>query len=174
MIRDGVIDRRSQNEKTKAFSAIIENNKDLINRICFCYANTNEDYDDLRQDAIINIWKGLDTFREEAKSSTWIYRVCLNTCVTSWRRNSWKTKTQSIEFSRLPEKSETDPATEDMEYLHFLISRLTSSEKALIMMWLDEMSYEDISSVTGLNRNTIATKLRRIKEKLAKMAQTIK
>lgn len=153
----------------KAFERMIRDNKGLIDRICFYYAASVQEYEDLCQDVYINLWRGMSEFREECSRSTWIYRVCLNTCVSSWRRNG-KHK-DNVRIEQIVEPSAADyEQRERLELLHYLISQLSPSEKALIMMWLDEKSYDEISEVTGFNRNTVATKLRRIKEKLTDMA----
>jgi len=152
--------------RTIAYKRIIEEHKALITKICYYYSSSLPEYEDLIQDTCINIWRGLETFRTESRQSTWIYRICLNTCISSWRKNSRHNNAQTLDS--IVEPSEADSVIkEEMETLHFLISLLSPEEKALIMLWLDEKSYDEISEVTGFNRNTVATKLRRIKEKLA-------
>lgn len=155
----------------REFSDIIADNNQLIERICFYYASDSKEYEDLLQDVYINIWRGLENFREESRKSTWIYRICLNTCVSSWRRNSRHKNSLSIDS--IVEPCEEDGCrSEALEQLHYLISLLNPAEKSLLMMWLDERSYDEIAEVTGFNRNTVATKLRRIKEKLAAIAES--
>jgi RNA polymerase sigma factor, sigma-70 family len=156
--------------RTIAYERIIEEHRGLITKICYYYSSSVQEFEDLRQDVCINIWRGLDTFRTESRQSTWIYRICLNTCISSWRKNSRHKNSQTLES--IVEPSECDgEGKEEMETLHFLISLLSPEEKALIMLWLDEKSYDEISDVTGFNRNTVATKLRRIKDKLAANAK---
>ena len=148
------------------FEKIIEKHKGLISKICFYYSSSVQEYEDLVQDTYINIWRGLESFRTESKESTWIYRVCLNTCISNWRKNA-KYK-DAITLDSVAETSEyIDTEKENIENLHFLISLLSPGEKALIMLWLDEKSYDEIAELTGFNRNTVATKLRRIREKLS-------
>lgn len=156
--------------RTMAYERIIEEHRGLITKICYYYSSSVQEYEDLMQDTCINIWRGLDTFRTESRQSTWIYRICLNTCISSWRKNSRHKNARSLDSIVEPIDSD-NVAKEDMETLHFLISLLSPEEKALIMLWLDEKSYDEISEVTGFNRNTVATKLRRIREKLAANAR---
>lgn len=153
------------------FERIVEDNKPLINKICYYYASSRQEYEDLCQDVVINIWKSLSTFKAQSLDSTWIYRICLNTCITSWRRN--RRHKDNIPLDNVDNRADDDIAAHDnMEQLHYLISLLSPTEKALIMLWLDEKSYEEISEVTGYNRNTVATKLRRIKEKMVRNAKS--
>lgn len=153
------------------FECIIKENDAQIHRICFYYSTSTDEYNDLRQDIMINIWRGLGEFREESRRSTWIYRVCLNTCVSNWRKNSKYTDKISIDKIIEPSDDYDAEHIERINHLHYLISLLTPPEKTLIMMWLDGESYDEIAEVTGFNRNTVATKLRRVKEKLTVMAQ---
>ncbi len=156
--------------RTMTYERIIEEHRGLITKICYYYSSSVQEYEDLMQDTCINIWRGLDTFRTESRQSTWIYRICLNTCISSWRKNS--RHKNALTLDSIVEPSECDGVVkEEMETLHFLISLLSPEEKALIMLWLDEKSYDEISDITGFNRNTVATKLRRIKEKLAAHAK---
>lgn len=153
-----------------AFRMVIARNNSVINRVCFYYAATQQEYEDLRQDVLINIWRGMDKFRNDSKESTWIYRICLNTCVSTWRKNKRHSGLLPMDMIREEAAEECGDVDAEMRMLHDLISRLSPVEKALIMMWLDEKSYEEIAEVSGFNRNTVATKLRRIREKLAKWA----
>lgn len=141
---------------------------DMIARICFGYSRNNQEFEDLRQDCYAAIWQSLDKFREEAQLKTWIYRVVLNTCVSTLRRRSKEpAKTSLAEFGDI-----IDADSDHLRLLgemHDLISILPPIEKAIILMWLDEMSYDEIAHVVGLPRNTVATKLRRTKEKLTKI-----
>lgn len=148
------------------FRQLIARNQSTISRICFSYADSVVDYDDLRQDALINIWRGMRKFRHESSCLTWVYRVTVNSCLSTIRKQS-RHRHESLEqlYGLI---AEDDDGKESIETLHRIISQLGLQERAIIMMWLDEMSYDEISDVMGLNRNTIATKIRRVKEKISK------
>lgn len=148
------------------FRQLIRRHNSTISQICFSYACSVADYDDLRQDALINIWRGMKKFRHESSRLTWIYRVTVNSCLSTIRKQSRHQHESLEELYGLI--AEDDGEKESIETLHTIISGLGLQERAIIMMWLDEMSYEEISDVMGLNRNTIATKIRRIKEKITK------
>ncbi|MDE6006237.1 MAG: sigma-70 family RNA polymerase sigma factor [Muribaculaceae bacterium] len=139
-----------------------------ISRICFGYARSRDEFEDLRQDALINIWQGLRTYHGNASLRTWIYRVTLNSCVSNFRYLSKKVPTERLDdlYDVLEEE---DSHRKLISELHYRISCLSPTDKAIILMWLDEFSYDEIASVCGLPRNTIATRLRRAKEKLKEM-----
>lgn len=148
------------------FRKVITRESATISKICFSYAGSVAEFDDLRQDALINIWRGMQTFRGEASRKTWIYRVTVNSCLSTIRKQI-RHQHESLEgLYSLIDGSDSD--REAIEQAHSIISRLGSQERAIIMMWLDDMSYDDISEAMGLNRNTVATKIRRIKEKITK------
>ncbi len=159
--------------KDSFYIDILKKHESLINRICFYYASSKDEYEDLRQDTLINIWRGIPKYKGDCKISTWIYRICLNTCVTSWRKSKKRFNFDSLDsITEFADDSETD--NEKIEQLHYLISMLSPDEKALIMLQLDESTYDEIADITGYNRNTVATKLKRIKEKLSKIANNQK
>ena len=147
------------------FIELITKENATLSRICFSYAGSVADFDDLRQDALINIWRGMKTFREESSRSTWVYRVTINSCLSTIRKQS-RHKHESLE--QLYNMIETDNDNrEAIEQMHRIISTLNREDKAIIMMWLDEMGYDEIAANMGLNRNTVATRIKRIKDKIA-------
>ncbi len=138
----------------------------MISKVCYMYASDGEHFKDLYQDCLANLWQGIERFRGESKVSTWIYRTCLNTCVTDYRRNR-KYEVNSPIDDILNEISVEDSSRRaDLIEMYRLISRLNRLEKAIILLWLDEKSYDEISEITGISRNNIASRLRRIKQKL--------
>lgn len=155
-------------DRTEAFENLIRDYSLLITKVCYYFAANIFELKDLRQDVMLNIWAGWDKFRYQSKPSTWIYRVCFNTCITYQRKN----KHRKNEVP-LPSVLDMEDETFDMEKykeMHRLIGRLGSDEKAIILMWLDENSYEEIAEVIGIKRNTVASRIKRIKEKLVKMS----
>ena len=154
--------------REKDFVAIMKEYGSVINGICFSYSTNADDLKDLRQDIMVNVWKGLKTFRGDSSVSTWIYRVALNTCVSTVRMRSKRPKTVPIENSPVFAESEGDDGLNDrIERLHSLIADLSPLDKAVITMWLDERKYEEIALVSGISRNNVAIRINRIKQKLA-------
>ncbi|MDE7159809.1 MAG: sigma-70 family RNA polymerase sigma factor [Muribaculaceae bacterium] len=152
--------------REKRFADLIHEYSGTISGICLSYAADTEDFQDLRQDIMLNIWKGLPTFRAESALSTWVYRVALNTCVSTVRKRSKRLPTVSLEsLAEIASESETG-SIERIERLRRLISGLSALDKAVITMWLDDRKYSEIAEVTGLSRNNVAVRINRIKQKL--------
>lgn len=154
--------RRALEER---FNEMVRVHDAMILRICFGYARTTDELDDLHQDALVNIWQGLPGFRSDSSEKTWIYRVTLNTCVATIRSRSKRPAPASLsEVCELIDES----AEERMQIaeLHERINRLSPLDKAIVLLRLEDFSYEEIAAETGLPRNTVATRLRRAKEKI--------
>ncbi len=153
----------------KEFASLIREHSAIINKVSYFYADDILPFDDLRQEIYVNIWLGLSRFRGESKMSTWIYRVAVNSALMAIRSSKPRLETVALDFSRLDPSSEMDDLQkENLQALHSLINRLEDIEKAIILLWLDEYSYDEIAATLGLKRNTVATKIHRIKEKLSK------
>ena len=151
------------------FEEAVSRHSALIAKICYYFSDNPEDFKDLRQETLLNLWHGWTQFRGEAARPTWIYRVCFNSCVTFKRKNK---RRPQIAIDSVLDVAEEDSFTlEDYNELHTLIAQLSPENKAILLMWLDEKSYEDIAHITGLNRNAVATRLHRIKRYLVKLSQ---
>lgn len=146
---------------------MIAEHSGIITKICFFYAESADEVEDLRQDTLLNLWRGWDGFREESKRSTWIHRVCLNTCVSYVRRE--RHRRNSVPLPELIDDSEGDGRAELWMELRHQINYLSKRERAAILLWLEEFSYDDIAEVMGMSRNGVATLLHRIKQKLIKL-----
>lgn len=155
-------------QRAEAFENIVSKYSLMITKLCYYFANNISELKDLRQDVLLNIWLGWDKFRMQSKPSTWIYRVCFNTCITYRRKN--KQRKNEVPLSSLLEIEDEQFDLGKYKEMHRLIGLLNSEEKAIILMWLDENSYEEIADVIGTKRNTVATKIKRIKEKLVKLS----
>ena len=153
-------------EKEKRFMAIVDDNRRMIYKVCYMYADDDEHFKDLYQEVLANLWQGLDSFRGDARMSTWLYRTAINTCVTYFRRNA-KHDNGKVGLETLADTPGDDRDHQsELRQMYRLIGGLDRMEKAIILMWLDEKSYDEIAGVTGLPRNTVATRLHRIKQKL--------
>lgn len=151
------------------FLELTERYGQLVNRICLSYADSRADFDDLRQDVWINVWKSLDGFREYSSLDTWIYRVTLNTCVSCLRKRKRSVLTSPIDgiFPEPADDVESDSLHERIRILHGLISRLSPLDKAIMTMHLDDRSNAEIAEVAGLTKGNVATRLSRIKSRLS-------
>lgn len=160
-------------DKEKKFLRLISEHEGLIHKICHVYAADALAKQDLFQEIVIQLWKSFENFRNESKISTWMYRVALNTALTEKRRN--KTKV-SISFlgSLKDDKAQENNMDADEENLNLLfsaISKLTEVEKAVVMLYLDDKSYEEMEDVLGINQGTLRVKMNRIKEKLRQITK---
>ncbi len=151
----------------KEFSSFVKEHSRIINKICWAYATPQVPYQDLRQEILTNLWLGLEKFQGTSKISTWVYRVAVNSALMAIRNYKPKVETLPYEISAVDISSETDDnKTELLATLHELINQLLPIDKAIILLWLDEYSYEEIADIIGIERNNVATKLHRIKNKL--------
>lgn len=151
------------------FASLIEQHSRIINKVSYFYATEAMPFDDLRQEIYVNIWQSLSQFRGDSKMSTWIYRVAVSAALMTLRSSRRKVETVPYDVGLSDISSEIDDAQkENLQTLRTLIDRLEAMEKAIILLWLDEYSYEDIAETLGLKRNTVATKIHRIKDKLSK------
>ena len=149
----------------RLFDATVADHDTMIRRICLGYAHTSQDLEDLYQDVLVNIWRGLPAFRADSSMRTWIYRIALNTCVSTLRIRSRQPNQASLdEVILVPDHSQEKKET--VKELYECIATLGPIDKAIVMMWLDEYSYEEIADTIGLKRNNVATRLHRAKEKL--------
>lgn len=158
---------REKSDREERFAYILQEYGSVISGICFSYSTNSDDLKDLRQDIMINIWKGLATFRGDSSLSTWIYRVALNTCVSTVRKRTKSPSTIPLEGIREPEADTDNSSRERIETLHKVITTLSPLDKAIITMWLDERKYDEIAEVTGISRNNVAVRINRIKQKLS-------
>ncbi len=153
----------------REFASVIQEHSRIINKVCYFYATGRMPFDDLRQEIYVNIWLGLRKFNGESKISTWIYRIAVNTALMALRSSRSDIETVSPAINLPDISSEIDDAQrENLQSLHALINRLEDMEKAIILLWLDEYAYDEIGDTLGMKRNTVATKIRRIKDKLSK------
>ena len=150
------------------FMSVIREYERVIYKVCYLYTTPNATLSDLYQEVVLNIWKAFPKFRKECKVSTWIYRIALNTCISFIRKE--KNIPEIVTLTQEADRSEEDDETQAMlQQLYRMINRLGQLEKSIILLYLEEKSYEDISEITGLTVTNVATKLNRIKDKLKKM-----
>lgn len=155
----------SQDGLETMFAEAVGRHDAMIKRICFGYSRDENDLKDLYQDALVNIWQGLPRFRSESSLKTWIYRVTLNTCVSNVRGRSKELTATSID-NVVDVADNSDESRVRIRELYECISRLGPIDKAIVMLWLDEYSYDEIAEMAGLTRNNVAIRLHRAKNKL--------
>lgn len=152
--------------KESRFMAIVNDNRRMLCRVCCMYADSDEHFKELYQEVLANLWQGLDSFRGDSRLSTWLYRTAINTCVTYFRHNGKHDRGRVGLDSLADTMSDDGERLAELRQMYRLIAGLDRVDKALILMWLDEKSYDEIAGITGLPRNTVATRLHRIKLRL--------
>lgn len=151
------------------FLTVVREYERVIYKVCYLYTTKNATLNDLYQDVILNLWKAYPKFRHECKISTWIYRIALNTCISFIRKekNVPEIVTLTQEVNWMTE--EHDSLQEMLRELYRMINQLGQLEKSIILLYLEEKSYDEIAEITGLTVTNVATRLSRIKDKLKKM-----
>ena len=158
----------------KEFIELVNNNRALIFKVCNLYCHDPESRRDLFQEVVLQLWKSLPYFKKESSSSTWIYRVALNTAISNFRKESKKPEKTSLTLTafEIPDMSTSDEKKENTSSLHIAIGKLTEIEKAIIMLYLDEKTYDEISEIIGISNSNVGVRLNRIKNKLSKLIKT--
>jgi RNA polymerase sigma-70 factor (ECF subfamily) len=152
----------------KKFISIIENHKGLIFKVCNSYCNRN-DRKDLEQEILIQLWNSYNKYNGSVKVSTWIYKIALNTAISHYRKSLVEKKRSSIVKESILTYSEYDlELDEKIKLLHHFIEKLNYIEKAIILLYLDNYTYTEISDTIGISKTNVATKINRIKTKLKK------
>ena len=152
-------------DDSQYFTQLVREHKSTIYTVCYMFSKDEEEVNDLFQETLINMWKGIDSFREESKISTWIYRVALNTCLLQERKK--KRQVPKVPLTMDVNFFEDDSANAtQVRQLHQRIGKLGLVDRALVMMWLEGMSYDEIGAVMGISAQNVGVKLFRIKEML--------
>ncbi len=153
-------------------NALEEHHHKLL-RICSVYAKDDDDTKDLFQEVLVNIWKSMPSFKENSAIGTWMYRITLNVCLRLKTKEIRKQKKLLRLDSRAINIYKTDTSDdgqniqrEQLVQLRNCIKKLNEADKAVITLYLEELPYKEISSITGLTENNIAVKIKRIKKKL--------
>jgi len=156
------------------FVQLIRDNNGLILKVCNLYAATVQDRQDLYQEIVIQLWRSLPKFRNESKLTTWMYRVALNTAISDYRKQQRTIATTDLNLftKEIAEQAEYNDKEEKLKSLYNAIGHLPEIEKAIVMLYLDDKSYEEMEDILGINQNNLRVKMNRIKEKLRQLTKT--
>lgn len=138
----------------------------IIHKISLLYTNNRADREDLFQDICFQVCRSYNSYRKEAQFSTWLYRVAINTAITQVRKNKHKAFTDGT-LEGLPEMTGITSEEEQSELLFQAISQLNKIDRAIIMLWLEEHSYDEIADIMGISKSNVSVKLVRIKKSLS-------
>ena len=151
------------------FTKMIKEHRKTIYTVCYFYSKDSDEVNDLFQEILINLWKGFSKFRGESSYSTWIWRVSLNTCNNQERRKKRSVETVPLSID-IDLYNDDDEKSRQIQMLYDRISRLEPFDRAIILLWLENMTYEDIAGIMGISLANVTTRLFRIKEQLKSMS----
>lgn len=159
-----------QNTLEKKFLSDFEKNQNIVHKVCRIYTTNQDQHNDLFQEIAIQVWKNYSKFRGEAKFSTWMYRVALNTAISLYRKSSRSIKTQDFSDVSFKIKSVDYDDTKDQQLkaLYDGIRELSDIEKALIFLYLEDKPYKEIAITLGITEVNARVKMNRAKDKLKK------
>jgi RNA polymerase sigma-70 factor (ECF subfamily) len=153
----------------KEFSEQIYNHVGILHKICRTYKKDADDRDDLFQEIVYNAWKSYPKFEGRSKFSTWLYRVALNTALYQNRKDRFFGK--KVDVDLVKNAITADVKDDSTELLWMGINRLNETEKSIVVLYLEELPYKEISEITGFSEGNIAVKLTRIKSKMKKILE---
>ncbi|EAS19098.1 RNA polymerase ECF-type sigma factor [Flavobacteria bacterium BBFL7] len=146
----------------------LEENQNIVHKICRLYTNDQDAHNDLFQEVTIQLWKAYPKFRGDAKFSTWMYRVALNTAITLYRKSTRRVKTtdyENVQF-KITDLQEDDETAEQLTLLYGAVKQLNDIEKALVFLYLEDKNYKEISETLGISEVNARVKMNRVKTKL--------
>ena len=151
-------------QRERDFERMVESQRQTIYTVCYLFANERQQADDMAQEVLLRLWQGFDRFEGRCSVKTWVYRVALNTCVTynkkSRRCPDCMPLTMDVDFFA---DEESCPAASQ---LHRRISQLRPFDRALILLWLEDLPYDEIAAILGITVDNVSVRLVRIREKL--------
>ena len=155
----------------KKFIDLINKHQGLIHKVCIMYESDRAIRNDLFQEIVLQLWKSFHTFRGEAKITTWMYRIALNTAISGYRKHTRIIKTEDLHeiHFNISEQHSGYAQEENVERLQWAIRKLSGIERAMVMMALEEIPYQEIAETIGITQNNVRVRMNRIREKLRKL-----
>lgn len=152
----------------RQFAKTVREHKSTIYTVCYMFSKDDDEVNDLFQEVLINLWKGYDSFGHRSDIRTWIYRVALNTCISLDRK---KRRTATVRLAMdINLFEDRDEDTRQVDLLHKRISRLQPFDRAIVLLWLEDLSYEEIGQIVGISTKNVSVRLFRIREQLKNMS----
>ena len=150
------------------FVTELESNQNIVHKVCSLYTNNRDAHNDLFQEITIQLWKAYPKFRGEAKFSTWMYRVALNTAITLYRKSKKQVQTQDFDSVIFKIKTDEydDTQEQQLKLLYGAVKQLGDIDKALVFLYLEDKNYTEIADTLGISEVNARVKMNRIKTKL--------
>ena len=140
----------------------------LIMHLCRAYSRDEESLKDLVQEVTLQLWRSHKSFKGNSQLSTWVYRVTLNVCLSNSKKLNRKVDTIPLEAG-ISKMEENDPEKEQVEMLYRGIRKLKESDRAIILLYLEDKSYKEMSEILGITVSNVGVKVNRLKDKLKQM-----
>ncbi len=156
-------------DSEKEFARIIRENKTTIYTVCYMFSKDKDEVEELFQEALIALWRGFESFRGESAIRSWIYRVSLNTCISAERKKRRRTDSVRLDMN-INLFSDTDEDSRQAQMLRERIGKLGVFDRAIILLWLENLSYEEIGAIVGITAKNVSVRLVRIREQLKNMS----
>ena len=152
----------------KQFAQTVAEHKSTIYTVCYMFSKDADEVNDLFQEVLVNLWKGYEGFEHRSDIKTWVYRVSLNTCISQERKKKRNTAARlSMDINLFEDRDED---TRQVDMLHKRVSRLQPFDRAIVLLWLENLSYEEIGMIVGISTKNVSVRLFRIKEQLKNMS----
>lgn len=152
----------------QVFANIVREHKSTIYTVCYMFSKNQDEVDDLFQEVLLNLWRGIEHFKGESKLATWIYRISLNTCISADRKkkkHATETLSQQADIYAATDEAET----RQIQMLHKRVHRLRPFDRAIVLLWLEGLPYDEIGAITGISAKNVSVRLVRIREELKQM-----
>ena len=146
------------------FTQTVKEHKSTIYTVCYMFSQDADEVNDLFQEVLVNLWKGFESFEYRSDIRTWVYRVALNTCISLDRKKRRAaTVRMSMDINLFEDRDED---TRQVDMLHKRISKLQPFDRAIVLLWLENLSYEEIGQIVGITAKNVSVRLFRIREQL--------
>lgn len=150
------------------FSQMVKDNRGTIYSVCYMFSNDADEVADLFQEVLVRLWSGFATFHGQSETRTWIYRVALNTCISIDRKKKRRKKAMlSMDVDYF---DDSDTSSAQVKLLHDRIARLQPLDRAIVLLWLEQVSYDEIGDIVGISAKNVSVRLSRIRLQLKKMS----
>ena len=161
--------QKQMNNLELEFTKMVQEYRKTIYTVCYFFSDNPTDVDDLFQEVLVNLWKGYPKFRGESGVKTWVWRVSLNTCCAISRGEKRRIPTVPLGIDK-DILCDHDESSAQIKMLYDRINKLELFDRAIILLWLESMSYDEIAAIVGLTTSAVTSRLFRIKEQLKSMS----
>jgi RNA polymerase sigma-70 factor (ECF subfamily) len=151
------------------FEQMVRKHKSSIFTVCFMFSKDSDEVNDLFQEVLINLWRGFQDFRGDSQLATWIWRVSFNTCISQERKKKKHAASIPLEMG-IDLFNDRDEDTRQIQMLYHRIHQLKPFDRAIVLLWLEGMPYDEIAAIVGITVKNVSVRLFRIKEELKKMS----